>query len=73
MFIDRERTLLLGEGELRRDLHYPTRSYSYANKDAFLAYLRELDARDSGRSRLRRTNIRRRVSTASLARSPKPP
>jgi hypothetical protein len=45
MFIDRECALLLGEGELRRDLHYRARIYSYANKDAFLAYLRELEAR----------------------------
>ncbi len=44
MFIDRECALLLGEGELRRDLHYRARIYSYANKDAFLAYLRELEA-----------------------------
>ena len=45
MFIDREYALLLGEGELRRDLKYRARIYSYANTDAFLAYLRGLEAR----------------------------
>ncbi len=39
MFIDRDYALMLGEGELRRDLHYRARFYSYANKDAFLTYL----------------------------------
>ena len=33
MFIDRECALLLGEGELRRDLQYRARIYSYANND----------------------------------------
>lgn len=45
MFVDRECALLLGEGELRRELHYRARIYSYANKEEFLAYLRELEAR----------------------------
>lgn len=45
MFVDRECALLLGEGELRRELHYRARIYSYANKEDFLAYLRELEAR----------------------------
>ena len=45
MFVDRECALLLGEGELRRELNYRARIYSYADKDAFLAYLRELEAR----------------------------
>ncbi len=44
MFIDRECALLLGEGELQRDLRYRASIYSYANKDAFLAYLRELES-----------------------------
>lgn len=51
MFIDRECALLLGEGELQRDLHYRARIFSYANKDAFLAYLRELEARTSAEIR----------------------
>lgn len=45
MFIDRECALLLGEGELRNDLDYRARIYSYASKDEFLAYLRDLEAR----------------------------
>ena len=45
MFIDRECALLLSEGELSRDLRYRGRIYSYANKDEFLAYLRELEGR----------------------------
>lgn len=44
MFIDRECALLLGEGELSRELHYRARIYSYANKEEFLAYLRVLEA-----------------------------
>jgi hypothetical protein len=44
MFVDRECALLLGEGKLRRHLQYRARIYSYANKDSFLAYLRELEA-----------------------------
>jgi hypothetical protein len=45
MFIDRECALLLGEGELRSSLHYRARIFSYANKDEFLAYLRDLEAK----------------------------
>jgi hypothetical protein len=44
MFIDRECALLLREGELLRELNYRARIFSYANKDAFLAYLRQLEA-----------------------------
>lgn len=44
MFIDRECALLLGEGELLRELNYRARIFSYANKDEFLAYLRQLEA-----------------------------
>ena len=51
MFIDRECAILLGEGELCRDLHYRARIYSYANKDAFLAYLRELEAQATAKVR----------------------
>jgi hypothetical protein len=38
MFIERECAFLVEEGALRRDLQYRARVYSYANKDAFVAY-----------------------------------
>jgi len=43
MFIDRECALLLGEGELKHDLKYRARIFSYANKQDFLNYLHDLE------------------------------
>lgn len=51
MFIDRECALLLSEGELRHDLDYRARIFSYANKADFLAYLRGLEAQASAEVR----------------------
>lgn len=51
MFVDRECALLLKEGELRDELDYRAQIFSYANKDDFLAYLRELEARASAEVR----------------------
>lgn len=45
MFIDRECAALLGEGDLRQQLCYRAKIYSHTNKDEFIAYLRELEAR----------------------------
>jgi hypothetical protein len=44
MFLDKECAHLLAEPELQRDLHYRARIFSYSNKDAFLAYLRNIVA-----------------------------
>jgi hypothetical protein len=44
MFIDREMAELLSEEPLKSELSYRARIFSYANADAFLDYLRRLEA-----------------------------
>ena len=51
MFVDKECAALLNEEPLRSRLHYRARIFSYANGDAFLNYLRELEHRANGEVR----------------------
>lgn len=43
MFVDRECASILGERRLQDDLQYKARIFSFANRDAFLTYLDELE------------------------------
>jgi hypothetical protein len=51
MFVDRECAQFLNEGELRKNLHYRARIFSYANKEAFLSYLHDIEAQTTSEVR----------------------
>lgn len=57
MFIDKECADLLTEPKLVADLNYKARIFSFANPDAFLSYISELEANTSDAVRVRAARI----------------